>query len=210
MTDTRTPIHQLPPDYRRDYYLNIDDTETLMRLQSLSFWGLVISMVVCLALTGWGALLRPLMPFILPIPDVVLWPMVIGILFVHEWLHGLAIRYYGHRPTYGVKWSHIGKIKVPLAFYATSGGGYFRRDAFNVIALTPLVVITLVGALLYPLIPFSAYIPLTTLLIVNGTGAVGDVWMWWNVRRYPAHALVYDDADSIAVYVHDTTKKDTP
>lgn len=209
MNNTRTPIHQVPPGYRRDYHLNIDDTETLMRLQTLSFWGLIISLVSCFALAGLGAALRPLMPFTLLIPDVLLWVMVIGVLFVHEWLHGVAIQYYGHRPIYGVKWSQLGAVKVPLAFYATSGGAYFRRDAFNVIALTPLVVITLIGALLYLLIPFSGYTALTAVLVVNGSGAVGDVWMWWTVRRYPADALVYDDADSIAVYVRGEQKEDT-
>jgi len=209
MPNPRAPIQTLPPDYRRDYTLNIEDPQVLMKLQSLSFWGLLVSLAGCFALASLAALLRPLMPFTLPIPEALLWLMVIGVLFVHEWLHGLAIGYYGHRPLYGVKWANVGAVKVPLAFYATSGGGYFARDAFIVVALTPLIVITLIGALLYLLIPFSAYTALTAILVVNGSGAVGDVWMYWVVRRYPADALVYDDADSIGVYVRDTQKEDT-
>ncbi len=209
MLNLRAPIQTPPPDYHRVYTLNIEDPQVLMKLQSLSLWGLLASLAGCFALASFTALLRPLMPFTLPIPEAVLWLMVIGVLFVHEWLHGLAIGYYGHRPIYGVKWVNIGMAKVPLAFYATSGGGYFTRDAFIVIALTPLIVITLVGALLYLLIPFSAYTALTAILVVNGSGAVGDVWMYWLVRRYPADALVYDDADSIEVYVRDVQKEGT-
>lgn len=199
----RQPINALPEGYHRVFYMHIESPETMLRLQNLSLYALLFSVI---GVVGWILIalqLRQSIDFVLPLPDLVWWAMIIGVLFIHEWLHGLAIAYYGQRTQYGVKWLPTGKHKIPYAFYATSGGGYFLRDAFKVIALTPLIVISLVGGLLCLVIPASALLPMAGVLITNGAGAVGDVWMWQIVSRYPPDALIYDDADSIAVYTQE-------
>jgi len=52
------------------------------------------------------------------------------------------------------------------------------------------------------LLPDYWGMPLALAVIINGTGAVGDVWMTAVVLRYPhGQTLVEDEADSIRVYV---------
>ena len=83
-------------------------------------------------------------------PDVGWWAVAVNILVVvglgtafivpHEWLHGLAIRYYGGEARYGVGVAHF---ILPYAYATTEHE--FTRNQFIVVLLTPLVVLTLVG-----------------------------------------------------------------
>jgi hypothetical protein len=38
-------------------------------------------------------------------------------------------------------------------------------------------------------------------IVLNAGGAIGDLWMVGIVLRYPPHALVRDEADSIRIYL---------
>lgn len=112
--------------------------------------------------------------------------LVLGTAFVapHEWLHGLAIRYYGGEARYGVGVAHF---VLPYAYATTDHE--FDRDQFVVVLLAPLVVLTLVGVPLMVLFEWSwLVVPLAT----NAAGAVADVWMASMLLGYPAHVRVVD------------------
>jgi hypothetical protein len=150
--------------------------------------------------TGQAAGLR-LVP-----PDVGWWAVAVNILVVvflgtafiipHEWLHGLAIRYYGGKPRYGVGVAHF---ILPYAYATTEHE--FSRNQFIVVLLTPLVVLTLVGVLLMIGLEWSLLIvPLT----LNAAGAVADVWMALNVLSYPAHVRIVDHEGGVRILGHET------
>jgi hypothetical protein len=150
--------------------------------------------------TGQAAGLR-LVP-----PDVDWWAVAVNILVVvflgtafiipHEWLHGLAIRYYGGKPRYGVGVAHF---ILPYAYATTEHE--FSRNQFIVVLLTPLVVLTLVGVLLMIGLEWSLLIvPLT----LNAAGAVADVWMALNVLSYPAHVRIVDHEGGVRILGHET------
>jgi hypothetical protein len=46
--------------------------------------------------------------------------------------------------------------------------------------------------------PYLFYI--AAALVINATGAVGDLWMTVVVRRYPPDTLVQDEADSVRIF----------
>lgn len=114
---------------------------------------------------------------------------------LHELTHGLVMRWFGARPTYGVLWK-------ALAFYATSPGYAFPRQAFIVIALAPLVGLSgLVVAGLW-LWQGTAWVALLAICgVINAGGAIGDLWMTAIVLRYPASAYVMDERDGIRVFL---------
>jgi hypothetical protein len=152
--------------------------------------------------TGQSAVLR-LVP-----PDVGWWSVavnvlvlvVLGTVFIipHEWLHGLAIRYYGGEARYGVGVAHF---ILPYAYATTEHE--FSRNQFIVVLLTPLVVLTCVGVPVMIVLEWGLLIvPLT----LNAAGAVADVWMTLSVLSYPAHVRIVDHEGGVRILGHETDR----
>jgi hypothetical protein len=122
--------------------------------------------------------------------------VILGTMIMHELTHGAAIRWCGNHPSYGFQW-------LGLVPYATARGQHFTRNQFIVCALAPVVGLSAVGTLLLPLSP-SWLVPwLLVGLIVNATGATGDMWMSAIALRYPSSARITDEQDGIRVFVRD-------
>lgn len=119
-----------------------------------------------------------------PINILVLLVLVSAILIPHEWLHGLAIQYYGGEPRYGVGLAHF---ILPYAYATTDHR--FTRNQFIVVLLTPLVVLTLVGV---PVMVVFEWGWLALPLAANAGGAIGDLWMTLVLLGYPAHVTAED------------------
>lgn len=117
--------------------------------------------------------------------------LVTVILVPHEWLHGLAIRYYGGKPRYGVGLAHF---ILPYAYATTDHR--FTRNQFFVVLLTPLVVMTLVGV---PLMIVFEWGWLVLPLAANAGGAVGDLWMTLTLLSYPSHVRVQDHKTGVQI-----------
>jgi hypothetical protein len=119
--------------------------------------------------------------------------LLLGTAFVvpHEWLHGLAIRYYGGEPRYGVGIAHF---VLPYAYATTDHE--FSRNQFVVVLLTPLFVLTLLGVPLMLLFEWDwLIVPLT----LNAAGAVADVWMTLSVVRYSEHVRIVDHEGGVRI-----------
>jgi len=114
-----------------------------------------------------------------------------AIILPHEWLHGLAIRYYGGTPRYGVGVSHF---VLPYAYATTDHR--FTRDQFAVVLLAPLVGISLVGV---PLMVLTGWGWLVLPLAANAGGAVVDCWMLLTVLGYPSHVTVEDHETGVRI-----------
>jgi hypothetical protein len=113
------------------------------------------------------------------------------IIVPHEWLHGLAIQYYGGKPRYGVGVSHF---IMPYAYATTDHR--FGRNQFAVVLLAPLVGISLVGVSLMVLTGWGW---LVVPLAANAGGAVVDCWMLLTVLGYPAHVSVEDHETGVRI-----------
>jgi hypothetical protein len=193
------PIHTLPPDYEEVVHLVVTDPAQIGRL---NLWGLAL-IVPFVALTlGWAALLTRWGLY----EGQFGWSAWAGLLAIalvvplHEGVHGLAIRWAGHTPRYGAKFVTLARVKIPYIFYATADQALFRRHEFIVIALAPVVVLTIAGLLAMMALPASWGPLLIVAVIFNGSGAAGDLWMTAIVLRYPESALVRDEADGIRVF----------
>ncbi len=195
------PINDLPAGYRQVYYFLVTDPDKLLWLNFASillilpFLGLM-SLWLGMIKSVRGDIANPL-EFL---PEIIWLLLVLLVLPLHEWIHGVAIRWAGHQPRYGMKTVDIGPVKVPYVLFATADNALFRRGEFIVIALAPVVAITLgaMGAAIFLPGTIAYYVGLA--VIVNGSGAVGDLWMTAVVLRYSGAALVRDQEDSITVY----------
>jgi hypothetical protein len=111
---------------------------------------------------------------------------------LHEGVHGFFFwRYTGDRPEFAFRIAYA---------YAAAPGWYLPRGAFFVTTLAPLVVISLGGLLLSLVLPPGALAAIWLVMVLNASGAVGDllvaVWMLFQ----PAGSLFQDRGDAVTVF----------
>ena len=148
-----------------------------------------------LALRGPGLVRRfvrvdPLPDGFLIVPDVVLLggvfvAVVIGVPVVHELVHGTVYRLLGYEVRYGVAPSVGG-------FYVAAPGRFQPQRVVLAVGLAPLVVLTPIGLLLVavggPITQAIAYLG----LVLNTSGAVGDLYLVARLRGLPRETLLYE------------------
>ena len=192
---SRDPIKTLPPTYQQVHLLSVGKLNVLIWLNIMSLFPLAIS-----SLLIFGSLLiyhtelnGPLVIQALPdhIPSGVGLAIVLLVLPLHEWIHGLSIAHYGHKPRYGVKW---------MVLFATSDNALFRRNEFIHIALAPLAVITAGGLLVLAVAPLGIAEWIALAISINAAGAIGDIWMTAVALRYDRSALIRDEEDSMRIF----------
>lgn len=126
--------------------------------------------------------------------------LVIGTFVLHELIHGAFMSKYGGKPSYGAGIAHY----ILPYFYATTKT-VFTRNQFIVIAIAPLVVISLVSIGIMAAFPSIAHWMLIP-FILNGSGAVGDMWVIRNVLRCPKHVFLEDQKSGLIIYGKKTDK----
>jgi len=126
--------------------------------------------------------------------------LVIGTSVLHELIHGAFMSKYGGKPSYGAGIAHY----ILPYFYATTKS-IFTRNQFIVIAIAPLVVISLVVIGIMAVFPSIAHWMLIP-FVINGSGAVGDLWLTRNILRCPKHVLVEDRKKGVIIHGKKTDK----
>ena len=124
--------------------------------------------------------------------------LLIGVILViplHELAHGVAMRIYGARPQYGISWK-------ALMIYTTAPGYAFLRNQYLVATLAPLVSLSLLACCGIRLMAGSpAVLLLAICAVINGTGAIGDLWISAIILRYPAYAYIVDERNGMRVFL---------
>lgn len=110
---------------------------------------------------------------------------------LHELIHAAVILALGGAPTFG--------LKLPLAAYCTAPGQLFTPRGYTVIALAPLVVLTLIGALVTWLLPDVGAL-LWLAFVGNVSGAAGDLEAVAQLRAMPDAQLIADTATGFVAY----------
>ena len=121
---------------------------------------------------------------------------VLAIVFVilfHEGIHGAFFWLFtGSRPVFAFKGFYA---------YAAAPGWYLPRDAYMLTGIAPLLLITFVGMFLLWIVP-DAWLMLVMLgLIINTSGAAGDIFAVLWLARQPAACLAQDRGDVIEIYL---------
>ncbi len=120
------------------------------------------------------------------------WPAMI---ILHELVHGLTMRIFGARPQYGVRLKQ-------LLFYATAPGYGFERNAYIVVALAPLVLLSIPMILgLFILQGTSWALLLAFCTAFNVGGAAGDLAITRMVLGHPKKTYIVDEQDGYRVLI---------
>ncbi|WP_420631038.1 DUF3267 domain-containing protein [Candidatus Leptofilum sp.] len=119
------------------------------------------------------------------------WKIVLGVLILggsmllHEWLHGLTLQLFGHKPHYAF---------LKLYLVATiQKGSFLTRRQYLVMTLTPVISMTLVGGVLLLFLPPAIALLLLIALLVNTAASIGDIIVAWRVFQSPPDAMFSDD-----------------
>ncbi len=171
----------------------------LPRLAAQSLWLFVISAAVYALIIGlarqWDhsgqllgngpALLRA---GILLVVNLIGYVLMIPL---HEAAHALVILALGGRPRFG--------LKLPLAAYCTAPDQLFLRNGYLVVALTPLVALSLAALVVAALAPNVAA-GLLLAVAGNVSGAVGDLEVVRGIRQHPDDTLIADTESGYIAY----------
>ncbi len=127
--------------------------------------------------------------------------LVINMLVVvlHEAVHGLFFWLFtGSRPGFA--------FKIWYA-YASAPSWYLPRGQYFIVAVSPLVVLTLLGFALVPFVPSWMLLPLLLFLTLNASGAVGDIAVAVWLLFQPPSCMVNDHGDAVTLYVPGRIKR---
>ncbi len=112
--------------------------------------------------------------------------LVLALVAIHELLHGLAMRLFGARPSYGVG----ATARVFPYFYCTAFGHRFTKSEFSVVALAPAVLITAIGTLVVAFAPHGGWFVVP--LGIHLGGCIGDIWLLSLALQQPPGTAIED------------------
>ena len=112
----------------------------------------------------------------------------VTVIALHEGIHGLTARMFGHQPIFG--------LKPPLVYVTFDTK--VPRGHFIAIALAPLIVLDIVFAVLYSMDVAKLFADLG--FVINTLGAVGDVWIVLKLVPQERGTLVRDTKTGIEVW----------
>lgn len=113
-------------------------------------------------------------------------------LVLHEIIHGAFFWLFTRAiPKFGIGSAYA---------YAAAPEWYMPRNLYLVVGLAPLIVITLVGLMLLPVLPANSLLVWWFVLTTNASGAVGDMFVvGWLLLKTPL-TMINDQGDKIDVY----------
>jgi len=113
-------------------------------------------------------------------------------ILVHELIHGMFFWIYSRsRPKFGLRSGYA---------YAAAPGWFFPRRQYLVIALAPLVLLSILGMVLVAVASAGALYAILFGMVANAAGAVGDMWIAFLVIRERREIVIEDLGDGMNLY----------
>jgi hypothetical protein len=113
-------------------------------------------------------------------------------IILHEMVHGIFFWIYTRTPP-------IFGFRLTYA-YAAAPGWYLPRGQFGLVALAPLVFLTLLGYILLAFAPPVLALPLLFGMTTNAAGAIGDIAVVIWLMRRGNRLLIEDLGSEVKVY----------
>jgi hypothetical protein len=198
------PIKQLPAHYYEHATLDLAQNRwaavilNLLGIPLLLGWGWLFVRLAQLLSPAFRTMLAT-GDFTLSIANLLLWlGAILGVIILHELVHGFFLWLITQeRPVFGYSWYYA---------YAGAPDWYLPRAPYIIVALAPLVAISLVGVALLPFVPGTAVIVLLLALITNAAGAVGDIFVTIWVLWQPTDVLIRDTGPAFTLYRQESDK----
>jgi hypothetical protein len=114
------------------------------------------------------------------------------LIFLHEGVHGICFWLItGKRPIFAIG---------PGYAYAAAPGVYLMKRPYLVTALSPLVILTIVGMMAVLIIPEGLIFHAALIVVMNIAGAVGDLWVAGMLLSKSEPLLIQDSGDKVVVF----------
>jgi len=169
-----------------------------------AFWSLQILSIAGFGIFGvlfvwWTIYVRPdwLQLFSRRIAIRVWDVFLVALIFVvfiglHELIHGAFFWIFSHsRPRFGIGGGYA---------FAAAPGWFFPRGQYLIVALAPLVILSLLGMALVAIVPVTGVTGILLGMVTNASGAVGDMWIVYRLLREGNNIVVEDLGDGIKIY----------
>ncbi len=115
------------------------------------------------------------------------------VMLLHEGFHALFFWLFSkQKPIIGFKGAYA---------YASMPGWYFPRNQYLMIGIAPLIFITIIGMILLMLLPTAVLNLVLIALIMNTSGAVGDLFVVIWLLTKPSTTYALDQIDTIEFFV---------
>lgn len=123
-------------------------------------------------------------------PSLLLLVMFAYLIF-HEVIHGIFMKIFsGIKPRLGF---------TGLYGYAASDA-YFNKKNYLVISLAPIIILGFILFILNLILPIGWFWFIYMLQIFNVSGASGDIYVAWLIRKMPDDVLTLDTGVSMTIY----------
>ena len=128
-----------------------------------------------------------------------LWQLLVIILglilmvIIHELIHGLFFWIYTHeRPVFAFKTAYA---------FAAAPEWYIRRNAYFLIGLAPLIMISVILVPLATLLPPSSAAVVLLIAAMNAAGSLGDIVVVTWILFHPADSYIQDHGDRFYLFL---------
>ena len=125
---------------------------------------------------------------------------IVATVLLHEGVHALVARLFGHHPLFG--------LKLPLVYITFTEK--ISRNHFLLIALAPLIILDSVFALAYVAgVVYAAQLACCADslrlfanlgFVINTLGAAGDIWMTAKLLGHASNTLVLDTKTGMEIW----------
>jgi hypothetical protein len=116
-----------------------------------------------------------------------------AVIVLHEGAHGIFLWWYSRsRPAFAFR-----------GYYASAAapGWFFPRNQYIIVGMAPLVLLTALGFLILCFAPPAWFVAVISFMVLNASGAIGDMAVVFWLLRQPATSLAFDVGDAVTVYI---------
>lgn len=191
------PTKTIPEAYMLAWSVNMKtDTRLNWFLQLL---GMVWFIIVGLSLWPVIAVMRPDFSLTITLDltggfIVIIWTLltIFVTLILHELIHGFFFWLFTREmPRFGIQLGYA---------YAAAPDWYFPKGKYLIVALAPLVVLTVAGMVAIALAPAIWLATLLLSIVFNAGGAIGDMYICMRIAREAQDLWIKDKGDAFEVY----------
>ena len=193
----------LPPNYHLSGKFNLKNARQVISMNLVGFVLLILSIWffgwLAIRMRGTSAIsfsfeFSSISSSLFSVGKLIL--VIFLVLVLHEAIHAIYFWVFSrHKPLVGFKGFYA---------YASMPGWYFPRNQYLLIGIAPLVIITFLGIILLATLPVALIYLVLVALVMNTSGAVGDIFVVLWLLTKPNATLALDKIDSIEFYVPDT------
>ncbi len=116
-----------------------------------------------------------------------------AVIVLHEGAHGIFLAWFARtRPVFAFRGYYA---------YAAVPGWYFPHSEYMVVSLAPLVLLSALGVTALAFVPPGWLLAVISFIAFNGSGAVGDLAVFFWLLRQPSTCLVHDTGKAVTLYL---------